>query len=61
MSEQYDNLFMAQFQNKSVKECVLVLFLMCLFHVSPSRQDNNVDSTSCLKETAKTEDPKQGN
>ncbi|XP_070710737.1 caspase activity and apoptosis inhibitor 1 [Pempheris klunzingeri] len=24
-----------------------------------SQQDNNVDSTSCLKETAKTEDPKQ--
>ncbi|CAK6952798.1 caspase activity and apoptosis inhibitor 1 [Scomber scombrus] len=26
---------------------------------SESQQDNNVDSTSCLKETAKTEDPKQ--
>ncbi|XP_029382344.1 caspase activity and apoptosis inhibitor 1 isoform X2 [Echeneis naucrates] len=25
-----------------------------------SQQDNNVDSTSCLKEVAKTEDPKQG-
>ncbi|KAG8006194.1 Caspase activity and apoptosis inhibitor 1 [Nibea albiflora] len=26
-----------------------------------SQQDNIVDSTSCLKETTKTEDPKQGN
>ncbi|XP_022047347.2 caspase activity and apoptosis inhibitor 1 [Acanthochromis polyacanthus] len=26
---------------------------------SESQQDSNVDSTSCLKETAKTEDPKQ--
>lgn len=34
--------------------CVYVIF-------STSRQDNNVDSTSCLKETEKPDDPKQGN
>ncbi|XP_042257540.1 caspase activity and apoptosis inhibitor 1 isoform X1 [Thunnus maccoyii] len=31
----------------------------CDENTSESQQDNNVDSTSCLKETSKTEDPKQ--
>ncbi len=39
----------------------VLFFSFNLFIFSQSRQDNNVDSTSFLKEAEKTEEPKQGN
>ncbi len=49
-------------KNSRMKDGRAVLFFSFnLFIFSQSRQDNNVDSTSFLKETEKTEEPKQGN
>ncbi|CAL8241905.1 unnamed protein product [Merluccius merluccius] len=42
----------------SISHTFLTPFIHCMSFLS-SRQDNNVDSTSSIKETDKTEDPKQ--